>query len=69
MGNTYRKNPSRFDNDGSVWRTEKHPKHSSDRKQDILKTLNSYVEEDYEDTFDLDEDLGYTNTSKHTKTS
>ena len=67
MGHTYRKNSSKFDDEGTVWRAGKHPKHSNNRKQGGLKTLNSYVEEDYEDTLDLQDDKEYNYTSKHTK--
>ena len=68
MGKTYHKNSRRYDDDDTSGRSGKHPKHSNNRKGGGMKTLNSYVEEDYEDTFDLDEDLEYTNTSKHKKT-
>ena len=55
MGKTYTKNSRRFDDEDNSGRTGKHAKHSNNRKGGGMKTLNSYVEEDYDfedDTFD-----------------
>jgi hypothetical protein len=54
MGKTYHKQSSRYDEEPSG-RSGKHSKHSNNRKSGGMRTLNSYVEEDYEfedDTFD-----------------
>ena len=47
MGKTFKKQSS--------GRSGKHSKHSNNRKTGGMKTLNSYVEEDYED-YDLNDD-------------
>ena len=55
MGKTYHKNSRRFDDDDTSGRSGKHAKHSNNKKGGGMKTLNSYVEEDYDfddDTFD-----------------
>jgi hypothetical protein len=58
MGRTFNDNARRFDDDFSSGRSGKHHKHSNNRKTGGLKTLNSYVEEDYYDiTFDSDDEL------------
>ena len=53
MGKTYQKNSRRYDDDDNSGRSGKHAKHSNNRKSGGMKTLNSYVEEDYD--FDEDE--------------
>ena len=55
MGKTYQKNSRRFDDEVSSGRSGKHAKHSNNRKSGGMRTLNSYVEEDYDD-FDLNDD-------------
>ena len=55
MGKTYQKNSRRYDDDVSSGRSGKHAKHSNNRKSGGMRTLNSYVEEDYDD-FDLNDD-------------
>ena len=55
MGKTYHKNSRRFDDEQTSGRSGKHAKHSNNKKGVGMKTLNSYVEEDYDfddDTFD-----------------
>ena len=56
MGKTYHKNSRRYDDDEKPsGRSGKHAKHSNNKKGGGMKTLNSYVEEDYDfddDTFD-----------------
>jgi hypothetical protein len=47
MGKTYHKNSKRFDEEQTSGRSGKHTKKGAG-----MKTLNSYVEEDYEDPFD-----------------
>ena len=67
MGKTYKKFN---DDDFSSQRSGKHPKHSNGRKTGGMKTLNSYVEEDYDfdDTpFDDDVEINDEITIKHTK--
>jgi hypothetical protein len=53
MGKTYHKQSTRYDEEKPSGRTGKHSKHSNNRKGGGMKTLNSYVEEDYD--FDEDE--------------
>ena len=52
MGKTYHKYPKRYDEEDSSQRSGKHHKHSNNRKTGGMKTLNSYVEEEYDDSFD-----------------
>lgn len=56
MGKTYHKQRRQYDDeDNSSQRSGKHSKHSNNRKSGGMRTLNSYVEEDYDfddDTFD-----------------
>jgi hypothetical protein len=52
MGKTYHKQPSQYDDEKPSGRSGKH---SNNRKGGGMRTLNSYVEEDYDledDTFD-----------------
>ncbi len=52
MGKTYKKHIDEFSSE----RSGKVPKHSNGRKTGGMKTLNSYVEEDYDfdnDPFDV----------------
>ena len=55
MGKTYHKNSKRFDDEQTSGRSGKQAKHSNNRKSGGMKTLNSYVEDDYDD-FDLNDD-------------
>lgn len=55
MGKTYNKQSRKFEDEISSGRSGKHSKHSNNRKTGGMKTLNSYVEEDYDD-FDLNDD-------------
>lgn len=48
MGKTYHKQSHRYDDDISSGRSGKHAKHSNNRKGGGMRTLNSYVEEDYD---------------------
>jgi hypothetical protein len=52
MGKTYKKQSHRYDDDQNSGRSGKHAKHSNNKKSGGMKTLNSYVEEDYEDPFE-----------------
>jgi hypothetical protein len=66
MGKTYKKYNEEFSSE----RSGKAPKHSNGRKTGGMKTLNSYVEEDYDfdDTpFDDDVEINDEITIKHTK--
>ena len=56
MGRTFNDNARKFDDDFSSGRSGKHHKHSNNRKTGGLKTLNSYVEEDYDD-IDSNDDM------------
>jgi hypothetical protein len=49
MGKTY--NKQRTDDEFSSQRSGKHSKHANGKKTGGMKTLNSYVEEDYDDPF------------------
>ena len=53
MGKTYHKQSHRYDDDTPSGRSGKHAKHSNNRKGGGMRTLNSYVEEDY----DFDDDI------------
>ena len=53
MGRTYNKSNQKFDDEVSSGRSGKHAKHTNGKKTGGMKTLNSYVEEDYD--FDEDE--------------
>ena len=53
MGKTYQKNSRRYDDEVASGRSGKHAKHANNRKTGGMRTLNSYVEEDYD--FDEDE--------------
>jgi len=57
MGKTYHKNSRRFDDEQTSGRSGKHAKHSNNKKGGGMKTLNSYVEEDYDDPFEDDIEL------------
>lgn len=59
MGKTYKKQSQKYDEEHTSGRSGKHHKHSNNRKTGGLKTLNSYVDEDYEDPF-VDEIDGIT---------
>lgn len=62
MGKTYNQ-PKKFD-DESSGRSGKHARHANGRKTGGMRTLNSYVEEDYDindedfdDEFELDDQI------------
>jgi hypothetical protein len=66
MGKTYKKHIDEFSSE----RSGKVPKHSNGRKTGGMKTLNSYVEEDYDfddtpfdDAIEINDEI----TIKHTK--
>jgi len=66
MGKTYKKHIDEFSSE----RSGKGAKHANGRKTGCMKTLNSYVEEDYDfdDTpFDDDVEINDEITIKHTK--
>ena len=68
MGKTFKN--FRREDDETSGRSGKHPKHTNNRKGVGMKTLNSYVEEDYDfdDTpFDDDVEINDEITIKHTK--
>lgn len=55
MGKTYHKQSTRYDDEFPSKRSSGKTKHSNNRKNGGMRTLNSYVEEDYDfddDTFD-----------------
>ena len=49
MGKTYKKQPSKYDEEFASQRSGKHVKHANNRKTGGMKTLNSYVDEDLDD--------------------
>ena len=58
MGRTYHKSSRSFDDTEFGNRLGKPAKHSNGKKTGGMKTLNSYVEEDYDDlTFDQDDEF------------
>lgn len=63
MGKTYTQS-KKFDEDVSGRRTGKH---ASGKKPHGMKTLNSYVEEDYEDPFEDDLEIHDEVFIQHTK--
>ena len=67
MGKTFRKHPNKFEDEYSGSRSGKHSKHSNNRKTAGMRTLNSYVEDDYDDFSD---DVGIEDEIfiEHTKT-
>jgi hypothetical protein len=71
MGKTYKKPNHRYDDEQSSGRSGKHTKHSNNKKGGGMKTLNSYVEEDYEfddyDPFDDAIEISDDITIEHTK--
>jgi hypothetical protein len=66
MGKTYQKQPKRFEDEQTSGRSGKHAKHSNGRKNGGMKTLNSYVDEDY-DSFDDEVELTDEIQIQHTK--
>ena len=66
MGKTYQKQPKRYEDEQTSGRSGKHAKHSNNRKTGGMKTLNSYVDEDY-DSFDEEVELTDEIQIQHTK--
>lgn len=52
MGKTWNNHSKKFDDEQASKRSGKHAKHSNNKKSGGMKTLNSYVEEDYDDPFE-----------------
>lgn len=55
MGKTYHRQSSKYDDEFSTKRSTSGAKHANNKKTGGMRTLNSYVEEDYDfedDTFD-----------------
>jgi hypothetical protein len=55
MGRTYYKASKNFDDGNSSGRSGKPARHANNRKTGGMRTINSYVEEDYDD-YDLNDD-------------
>ena len=55
MGKTYYKSSKGFDDSEFGGRSGKPAKHANNKKSGGMRTLNSYVEEDYDD-FDLNDE-------------
>lgn len=65
MGKTYHKQSHRYDDEISSGRSGKHSKHSNGKKTGGMRTLNNYVEDDYE--FDDDIEIYDEIHIQHTK--
>ena len=58
MGKTYYKSSKSFDDEGSGKRTGKTARHAHNKKTGGMRTLNSWVEEDYDlNNEDFDDDI------------
>ena len=58
MGKTYYKSSKGYDDDGSGGRSGKPARHANGRKTGGMRTINSYVEEDYDlNNEDFDDDI------------
>ena len=57
MGKTWTNSSRKYDDEQPSKRSGKHAKHSNNKKNGGMKTLNSYVEEDYDDPFEDDIEL------------
>lgn len=55
MGKTYKKQSHRFDEEISSGRSGKHSKHANNWKPHGMRTLNSYVDEDDTDDYDIED--------------
>ena len=67
MGKTFKRQNHRYDDEQSSGRSGKHTKHSNNRKSGGMKTLNSYVEEDYDDPFEDEIEVNDEIQIQHTK--
>ena len=52
MGKTYHNTSRKYEDEASSGRSGKHTKHANNRKTGGMRTLNSYVEEDYDEPFE-----------------
>jgi hypothetical protein len=66
MGKTYHKHTRGYEDEQTSGRSGKHSKHSNNRKTGGLKTLNSYVDEDYESFEPIEQDDIQIQDSNHT---
>jgi hypothetical protein len=57
MGKTWTNSSRKYDEEQTSKRSGKHAKHSNNKKSGGMKTLNSYVEEDYDNPFEDDIEL------------
>lgn len=57
MGKTYNKQSKKFEDEFTSGRAGKHVKHSNNRKNGGMRTLNSYADEEEYDGFDDDIEL------------
>lgn len=65
MGRTYNKSSRSFDETDFGHRSGKPAKHSNGKKTGGMRTINSYVEEDYDDSddeFEIDDTTDTKNT-------
>ena len=70
MGRTYYKASKSFDDENSSKRSGKTARHANGKKTGCMRTLNNYVEEDYDfedDVFDDDIELNDNIEIQHTK--
>lgn len=68
MGKTFLKNSKSYDEESSGKRSGKKARHATNQKGKGMKTLNSYVEEDYdEDPFEENLEINDEIFIQHTK--
>jgi hypothetical protein len=70
MGRTYNKSSNFYDDEKSSGRSGKHARHTSGKKTGGMRTINRYVEEDYDfndELFDDDVELNDNIFIQHTK--
>jgi hypothetical protein len=49
MGKTYKKQASKYDDEFASGRSGKHAKHANSKKTGGMRTLNSYVDDDFDE--------------------
>jgi hypothetical protein len=70
MGRTYNKSSKSYDDEKSSGRSGKHARHTNGKKTGGMRTINSYVETDYDlddDVFDDDIEIDDHMEIQHTK--
>jgi hypothetical protein len=67
MGKTYKKQSNKFDDEFSSKRSGKPVRHAIGKKTGGMKTLNSFVDEDYDDPFKEELEISDEIQITHTK--